>query len=427
MNYLEASKENLIKEKEILVKEYEDICNKHYHLDMSRGKPGADQLDIAEEMLGVISKNDDCFTESGFDCRNYGIVEGIDEAKELFAEILEVTAENVIVCGNSSLNLMYDMVVRAMLYGVNGGNGPWIKQGKIKFLCPCPGYDRHFSICESLGIEMIPVNMNDDGPDMDTIESLVSTDPAIKGIWCVPKYSNPQGICYSDEVIRRFAALKPATPDFRIFWDNAYNVHHLYDERIELLELIDECAKAGNPDMCYIFMSTSKITYPGSGVSVIASSVSNIEYIKRIMSIQTIGHDKMNMLRHVKYFKNLEGIHKYMKKHAEILRPKFAIVLNTFEKELKDTGIASWLNPKGGYFISLEVLDGCAKRVVELCKNAGIVLTNAGATFPYGKDPKDSNIRVAPSYPSCEELSIAVNALCVCVKLAATEKLLEKL
>lgn len=425
MHYLSATKEELLGEREVLQSKYDEIKSKNYKLDLSRGKPSADQLDISEEMLVTISKNEDCFTESGFDCRNYGIVDGIEEAKELFAEVLEVKSENVIVCGNSSLNLMYDMIVRAMLYGVAGGNGPWLKQGKIKFLCPCPGYDRHFAICESLGIEMIPVDMNSDGPDMDTVEKLVSSDPTIKGIWCVPKYSNPQGICYSDEVIRRFASLKPATPDFRIFWDNAYNVHHLYDERIELLELIDECRKAGNPDMCYIFMSTSKITYPGSGVSVIASSVTNIEHIKSIMSFQTIGHDKMNMLRHVKYFKNLEGIHKYMKKHAEILRPKFAIVLDAFERELKETGIASWLNPKGGYFVSLDVLDGCARRTVDLCKEAGIALTPAGSSFPYHMDPHDSNIRVAPSYPSCEDLRVAVDVLCVCVKLACVEKLLK--
>lgn len=424
MNYTSASKEVLQKELAVLRSEYGKICEKKYKLDMSRGKPGADQLDITEEMLTVISKNSDCFAENGTDCRNYGIVDGIPEAKRLFAQILEVSEDKVIVGGNSSLNLMYDAVARAMLYGVPGGDTPWLKQGTIKFLCPCPGYDRHFGICESLGIEMINVDMTPTGPDMDTVERLVSTDSAIKGIWCVPKYSNPEGVTYSDETVKRFAALKPCAKDFRIFWDNAYIVHHLSDDKDTLLNIIDECEKAGNPDMVYEFTSTSKISYPGAGVSAVASSPANIAHIKKIMTIQTIGHDKLNMLRHVKYFKNAQGVDDYMKRHAEILRPKFNIVLEAFKEQLGDTGIAQWLSPKGGYFISLNVIDGCAKRVIQLCRDAGIVLTAAGAAFPYHMDPRDRNIRVAPSYPCCDDLKAAVDVLCVCVKLACAEKLL---
>ncbi len=426
MNYLSASSEALTQELEALKVKYKEICDKNYKLDMSRGKPGADQLDISQELLTVISSNVDCITENGTDCRNYGIVDGIPEAKKLFAEILEVTPDKVIVGGNSSLNLMYDAVARAMLYGVPGGDMPWVKQGNIKFLCPCPGYDRHFGVCESLGIEMINVDMTPTGPDMDAVERFVASDASIKGIWCVPKYSNPEGVTYSDETVKRFASLKPAAKDFRIFWDNAYIVHHLTDNGDKLLNIIEECEKAGNPDMVYEFTSTSKISYPGAGVAAIASSVANIEHIKKVMTIQTIGHDKLNMLRHVKYFVNAEGVDNYMKRHAEILRPKFNIVLEAFDAELSETGVAQWLSPKGGYFISLNVMDGCAKRVVELCKNAGIVLTPAGAAFPYHKDPRDRNIRVAPSYPSCADLKAAVDVLCVCVKIACAEKLLNK-
>ncbi len=426
MNYSSASKDELTKELEALKCKYKEICSKNYKLDMSRGKPGTDQLDISEELLKVLIKNSDCITENGTDCRNYGIVDGIPEAKKLFAEILEVTPDKVIVGGNSSLNLMYDAVTRAMLYGVPGGDTPWGKQGSIKFLCPCPGYDRHFGICESLGIEMINVDMTPTGPDMDAVEKLVSSDASIKGIWCVPKYSNPEGVTYSNETVKRFASLKPAAKDFRIFWDNAYIVHHLTDDGDKLLNIIDECEKAGNPDIVYEFTSTSKVSYPGAGVAVIASSVSNIEHIKKIMTIQTIGHDKLNMLRHVKYFKDADGVNAYMKRHAEILRPKFEIILDAFNKQLAYTGVAEWLSPKGGYFISLNVMDGCAKRVVQLCKEAGIVLTPAGAAFPYHKDPRDRNIRVAPSYPCCDDLKAAVDVLCVCVKLACVEMILSK-
>ncbi len=426
MHYLSATREQLESEQSLLRELYNEIKSRNYSLDMSRGKPGADQLDISEALLTVLSENKDCYTENGTDCRNYGIVDGIPEAKKLFADILEVSPDKVIVGGNSSLNLMYDSIVRGLLYGVSEESEPWIKQGKIKFLCPCPGYDRHFGICESLGIEMIPVDMTPTGPDMDTVERLVASDALIKGIWCVPKYSNPEGVTYSDETVKRFAALKPAAKDFRIFWDNAYIVHDLYDESDKLLNIIEECEKAGNPDMAYVFTSTSKVSYPGAGVAAVASSVSNINYAKGIMGIQTIGYDKLNMLRHVKYFGNADGVKAYMKKHAEILRPKFNIVLDTFAKELSETGVAQWLSPKGGYFISLNVIDGCAKRVIELCKDAGIVLTGAGAAFPYHNDPRDRNIRVAPSYPECKDLQAAVDVLCVCVRLAAVEKLLAR-
>lgn len=426
MHYLSATREQLESEHSLLRELYNEIKSRNYSLDMSRGKPGADQLDISEALLTVLSENKDCYTENGTDCRNYGIVDGIPEAKKLFADILEVSPDKVIVGGNSSLNLMYDSIVRGLLYGVSEESDPWIKQGKIKFLCPCPGYDRHFGICESLGIEMIPVDMTSTGPDMDTVERLVASDALIKGIWCVPKYSNPEGVTYSDETVKRFAALKPAAKDFRIFWDNAYIVHDLYDESDKLLNIIEECEKAGNPDMAYVFTSTSKVSYPGAGVAAVASSVSNINYAKGIMGIQTIGYDKLNMLRHVKYFGNADGVKAYMKKHAEILRPKFNIVLDTFARELSETGVAQWLSPKGGYFISLNVIDGCAKRVIELCKDAGIVLTGAGAAFPYHNDPRDRNIRVAPSYPECKDLQAAVDVLCVCVRLAAVEKLLAR-
>lgn len=426
MHYLSATREQLESEQSLLRELYNEIKSRNYSLDMSRGKPGADQLDISEALLTVLSENKDCYTENGTDCRNYGIVDGIPEAKKLFADILEVSPDKVIVGGNSSLNLMYDSIVRGLLYGVSEKSEPWVKQGKIKFLCPCPGYDRHFGICESLGIEMIPVDMTPTGPDMDTVERLVASDALIKGIWCVPKYSNPEGVTYSDETVKRFAALKPAAKDFRIFWDNAYIVHDLYDESDKLLNIIEECEKAGNPDMAYVFTSTSKVSYPGAGVAAVASSVSNINYAKGIMGIQTIGYDKLNMLRHVKYFGNADGVKAYMKKHAEILRPKFNIVLDTFARELSETGVAQWLSPKGGYFISLNVIDGCAKRVIELCKDAGIVLTGAGAAFPYHNDPRDRNIRVAPSYPECKDLQAAVDVLCVCVRLAAVEKLLAR-
>ena len=424
--YKELSKEELLALREQLSAEYEDAKGKGLKLDMSRGKPAVAQLDMGMDILDVLSSDSDMKTEAGLDVRNYGVLDGIPEAKKLMADIMGVKAENVIVCGNASLTIMYDTVSRSMTHGVMGST-PWCKLDKVKFLCPAPGYDRHFAITEHFGIEMIPIKMTPQGPDMDTIEKLVAEDDSIKGIWCVPKYSNPQGYSYSDETVKRFAALKPAAKDFRIFWDNAYAVHHLYEDRQdEILEILSECAKAGNPDMVYEFCSTSKISFSGAGVAAMASSQANLEFAKKSMTIQTIGYDKINQLRHVRYFKNFEGIQAHMKKHADMLRPKFEAVISVLEKELNGLGIGTWTNPNGGYFISFDAMEGCAKAIVAKCKEAGVVLTGAGATFPYGKDPKDSNIRIAPSFPTPEEMALATDVFVLCTKLVSVEKLLEK-
>ncbi|MCD8056320.1 MAG: aminotransferase class I/II-fold pyridoxal phosphate-dependent enzyme [Clostridiales bacterium] len=413
-------------EREALRARYEDIKSKGYKLDLTRGKPGKRQLDLSMGMLSVVSSGEDCYSEAGVDCRNYGVLDGLPETKAIFAELLGVPSDNIIVAGNSSLNLMYDMVTRAMIFGVPGGERPWGEQKGIKFLCPVPGYDRHFSICEAFGIEMIPIRMNEDGPDMDIVEALVKTDERIKGIWCVPKFANPSGITYSREVVERFAALTPRAPDFRIFWDNAYIVHSLYPDDPDPADwnIFDEIKKYGreHENMLYCFASTSKITFPGSGVAILAASGENIEYTKKVMSYQTIGHDKINQMRHVKYFGSAEGIRNHMRLHAELLRPKFEIVCGTLERELGGLGIAKWSNPRGGYFVSLDVMPGCAKRVYELCREAGVALTPAGATFPYGHDPNDSNLRIAPTFPENDELQTAMDVLCLCVKLAAAEK-----
>lgn len=423
--YSELTKEELLQLQKELTEKYEDAKGKGLKLDMSRGKPSVEQLNISMDMLDCINSTSDCKTESGTDCRNYGILDGIPEAKALMADMMDTKPENVIVCGNASLNIMFDTISRSMIKGVCGST-PWCKLEKVKFLCPVPGYDRHFAITEYFDIEMINIPMSEDGPDMDMVEEYVNNDPAVKGIWCVPKYSNPQGYSYSDDTVRRMAALKPAAEDFRIFWDNAYVIHHLYeDNQTQLLDIISECEKAGNPDMVYEFASTSKVSFPGSGISAVATSANNIDFIKKSMTIQTIGHDKLNQLRHVKYFKDISGLNAHMMKHAASIRPKFLAVLNTLENELGGLEIASWTNPLGGYFISFEALDGCAKKIVAKCKDAGVVMTGAGATYPYKKDPKDSNIRIAPTLPTPEEMAAAAEIFVLCVKLVSVEKYLE--
>ncbi len=416
---------------ETQLKEFKSACEKEYNdfkalnlkLDMSRGKPSKDQLDLSMGMFDCLTSKDAIATENGVDCRNYGILDGIPEAKEMFAKMLGVGTDEIIIYGNASLTAMFDTVSKAMTHGIMGET-PWSKLEKVKFLCPVPGYDRHFGICETFGIEMINVPMDENGPDMDMVEKLVSEDDAVKGIWCVPQYSNPAGICYSDEVVRRFANLKPKAKDFRIFWDNAYTIHHLVDNPKHILNILDECKKAGNPDMVYIFGSTSKVTFPGAGVAAMGASKANIDSIKKVLGMQTIGFDKINQLRHVKYFGSFEGMVEHMKKHAAILKPKFDTVINMLEKEIAPLGIGSWVRPEGGYFISFDSLNGCAKRIVQLCKEAGVVLTGAGATYPYGKDPEDKNIRIAPSFPPVSELETAMKLFCICVKLASAEKLL---
>ena len=425
--YAEMTKEELVALRKDLKAKYHDFQTKDLRLDMSRGKPSADQLDLSMGMMDVLSSDDDLTCEDGTDCRNYGVLTGIDEAKELLADMMEVNPSTIIIYGNSSLNVMYDTVSRAMTHGIMG-NTPWCKLDKVKFLCPVPGYDRHFGITQYFGIEMINVPMTPEGPDMDMIEELVANDASIKGIWCVPKYSNPQGICYSDETVDRLASMKTAAKDFRIFWDNAYCVHHLYEDKQDyLLEILMECKKAGNQDMVYKFSSTSKISFPGSGIAAIAASDANLADIRNMMKVQTIGHDKVNQLRHVRFFKDIHGIVEHMKKHADIMRPKFETVINTLERELGGLEIGSWIAPRGGYFISFDAMEGCAKAIVAKAKEAGLVMTGAGATFPYGKDPKDSNIRIAPSYPTPEELAVAAEIFVLSVKLVSIDKLLKNL
>lgn len=422
--YKDMNKDELLTLKAALDEEYKTLEGEGLNLNMARGKPGFSQLALSMPMLDVINSESDMRTVLGNDTRNYGDLDGIGESRKLIADMMAVQKDNVIVCGNSSLNIMYDTIARSMTHGVMGGI-PWSKQDKVKFLCPVPGYDRHFKITEFFDIEMINIPLYDDGPDMDMVEKYVNGDPAVKGIWCVPKYSNPTGISYSDETVKRFANLNPAAEDFRIYWDNAYCIHHLYDDiQDEILNILTECEKAGNPDMVYIFTSTSKISFPGSGISAIASSLKNIEHIKSQMSIQTIGHDKINQLRHSRFFKDINGLRNHMKLHAELLRPKFEAVLNTLEKELAGLEIGSWIKPRGGYFISFNSLPGCAKNIVKKCKDLGVILTDAGATFPYGKDPEDSNIRIAPTFPTPEEMEQAAKVFVLCVKLASVEKYL---
>ena len=425
--YKNLSVEELKELKTKLDAEFEEVKARGLNLDMSRGKPSAEQLNLSMGMMDVLTSDTDLICQEGVDCRNYGVLDGITEAKQLLADMMEVPKQNIIIFGNSSLNVMYDQIARAMTHGVLGST-PWAKLDKVKFLCPVPGYDRHFAITEHFGIEMINVPMTATGPDMDIVEKLVAEDDAIKGIWCVPKYSNPQGITYSDETVRRFARLKPAAKDFRIYWDNAYGIHHLYeDKQDQLIEILEECEKAGNPNLAYKFSSTSKISFPGSGIAAIASSNENLAEIRKQMQVQTIGHDKVNQLRHARFFGDINGMVEHMRKHADILRPKFDAVLETLDRELGGLEIGSWIAPRGGYFISFDSMEGCAKAIVAKAKEAGLVMTGAGATFPYGKDPKDSNIRIAPSYPTLEDLKVAAEIFVLSVKIVSVDKLLGNL
>ena len=421
--YTEMTKEELGALIQELKKEYSDYQALGLSLDMSRGKPCKEQLDLSMGMMDALDSSADLYCEDGTDCRNYGTLTGIQEARVLLADMMENNPDDIIIYGNSSLNVMYDTVSRAYTHGIMG-NTPWCKLSRVKFLCPSPGYDRHFAITEYFGIEMIPVPMTPTGPDMEIVERLVSEDEAIKGIWCVPKYSNPQGYSYSDETVRRFARLKPAAKDFRIFWDNAYGMHHLYEDRQDyLIEILAECKRAGNPDMVYKFASTSKITFPGSGIASLATSPNNMQDIIAQLKNQTIGHDKVNQLRHVRFFENIHGMVEHMKKHADVIRPKFEMVEQILEDELGGLGIATWTKPLGGYFIGFDTLPGCAKAVVSHAKKAGVVMTKAGATWPYGKDPIDTNIRIAPTYPSKDELEKAAHLFTLCVKLVSAKKL----
>ncbi|MBR4027362.1 MAG: aminotransferase class I/II-fold pyridoxal phosphate-dependent enzyme [Lachnospiraceae bacterium] len=423
--YQEMTRDELLFEKTALEAEYESIKALKLNLDMSRGKPSAEQLDLSMGILDAIDSKTALVSENGMDLRNYGVLDGIPEAKRLLAEMLGCSEKSVIVYGNSSLNVMYDQISRAMVLGICG-NTPWCKLDKVKFLCPVPGYDRHFAITQLFGIEMINIPLYEDGPDMDMVEEYVNNDPSVKGIWCVPKYANPSGTSYSDETVLRFARLKPAADDFRIFWDNAYCVHHLYEEKQDvILNILAECAEEGNPDIVFEFCSTSKVTFPGAGIAALAASPKNIEDIKKQLTIQTIGYDKTNQRRHAIYFKNFDGIKQHMKKQADIIRPKFEMLDEMMSKELKTRGIGKWVNPIGGYFICFESLEGCAKDIITKCKEAGVTMTGAGAPFPYGKDPKDNVIRIAPTYPSLEELRKAAEVFIVCVRLASVNKLLE--
>ncbi len=424
--YAEMTRDELSELRTELRAQYKKMQSKDLNLNMARGKPGADQLDLSMGMMDVLNSDSDLRCEDGADCRNYGVLDGIPEALELMSDMMEVPKDHLIIYGNSSLNIMYDQVSRSYSHGVMGST-PWCKLDKVKFLCVVPGYDRHFRITEYFGIENVPVPMLETGPDMDMVEKLVSEDESIKGIWCVPKYSNPTGNSYSDETVRRFARLEPAANDFRIYWDNAYTVHHLYDiDQDSVIEILAECKRAGNPDLVYKFASTSKITFPGSGIAALAASLNNLEEIRAQLSTQTIGHDKVNQLRHVRFFGDIHGLVEHMRKHADILRPKFEAVEDILEEELGGLGIARWTCPKGGYFISFDTMEGCAKEVVRKCAKAGVVMTPAGATFPAGKDPHDSNIRIAPSFPPVDDLKTAARLLALCTKLTAVEKLLEE-
>lgn len=424
--YKDYSREELMSLEAELQKQYDEIKAKGLDLNIARGKPGWDQMDLSMPMMDVLSSNVDYLALDGTDVRNYGMLQGIPGARKLMGDVLGADPANVIIFGNSSLNVMYDCVAWAEIFGIMGST-PWSKLDKVKFLCPVPGYDRHFAITEQFGIEMINVPMTQDGPDMDMVEEYVNHDPAVKGIWCVPLYSNPTGAIYSDETVKRFANLKPAAKDFRIFWDNAYAIHHLYEEKQgRILNILEEAEKAGNPDIVYEFASTSKVTFPGAGIACLASSDGNVQDILGKMKYATIGFDKINMLRHARFFKDIDGLKAHMKKHADIVRPKFEAILEAFDKELEGLGIATWTKPIGGYFISFYAMDGCAKEIFRKCKEAGLIMTNAGAAYPYGKDPHDSNIRIAPTMPPLSDVVQAVELFIVCVKLTTVEKLLGK-
>lgn len=420
MNYSLMSAEELLKLKETLSSEYNSYRSANITLDLSRGKPNSEQLDLSNELLVSAADEKYYITEKGFDCRNYGLGDGIPEMKRILSEIYDLPEQNIVVGGNSSLNMMFDNISRLLIKGTLGCE-PWMKQGSVNFICPAPGYDRHFSMLETLGIELIPVDMLADGPDMDAVEKLVS-DPLVKGLICVPKYSNPTGITFSDEVLNRLCSMKTA-PDFRIIFDNAYAIHDIYDEGDVLGDIFEIAKKYGTEDRILYFSSTSKVSFPGSGIAFVSASDSNIKEIRQYMSMQTIGHDKLNQLRHVKYIKNKEGALEIMRKHAAIIRPRFDLCMEVLHKELDGLGIAEWYDPKGGYFISLNVLDGCAKRVWTLMKEAGVTMTGAGATFPGGIDPRDRNLRLAPTYTTMDDLALTLKILTCCVKLAAVEKL----
>lgn len=418
--YADMSKEELLLEEQELKKQYKDFQDLKLNLNIARGKPCKEQLDMVMPILDTLNSKSEFDDEDGVDCRNFGGLRGIPEAKKLFSEYMGVTTDEIFIAGSSSLTFMFQCFANAVLGGVFGAEKPWKDEKNVKFLCPVPGYDRHFAMCEFLGIEMINVPLYEDGPDMDMVEKLVSEDESIKGIWCVPKYSNPYGCVYSDETVRRFARLKPKAKGFRIFWDNAYEVHDIY-EKVTLLNLLDECKKAGNPHLAYMFGSTSKITIPGAGVSFLAASADNIDYVAKQMAAQALSWDKMNMLRHVRYLKNMDNIHDLMSRHAAILRPRFDAVLNTFDRELSDCDAGEWTRPKGGYFVTFKAKNGCAKRIVSLCQEAGVTLTDAGATHPYHKDPEDAYIRIAPSFATVEEVAKAMELFCIAAKLAAVE------
>ncbi len=425
--YKDMTRDELRHERERVESRFEEARNLNLSLDMSRGKPATAQVELSHDMMDVLRSDSDFLDETGTDCRNYGVLGGIPEAKRLMGEMSEVRPQDMLIFGNSSLNVMFDMVSRSMTHGVCG-NEPWCMLDHIKFLCPVPGYDRHFRITEYFGIDMVNVPMSETGPDMDMVEDYVNNDPTVKGIWCVPKYSNPQGYTYSKETVLRFANLTPAADDFRIYWDNAYSIHHLYDDpemQDYLPELLAECKWAGHPDIVYKFISTSKVTFPGSGLAAVATSPTNLADIKRHMRVQTIGHDKLNQLRHVRYFKNINGVRSHMRKMADILRPKFELVIDTLDRELGGREIGTWTRPHGGYFLSFDGMPGTAGAIVAKAAEAGVKLTPAGATFPYGIDPLDTNIRIAPSFPELDELKAAAEIFALSVKLVSINKILK--